>query len=139
MENNEKGCCEEVEYREEPVKDNSNIKEKECGYEEEALAKPEDNEPCCGSEDTEDNMDSKEEAAGCGCGCGASEYVDVDESLVDNPEKPKVIAEDDFFGKFESYAHSIGIKAIGYTQLTPDLLIKDKFVQYPNTIVLTRK
>ncbi len=39
--------------------------------------------------------------------------------------------------EFENYAHSLGINSIGYTQLTPDLLIKDKFIQYPFTIVLT--
>jgi len=105
MENNKKGCCEETKYREEPVKDNSNIQE--------------------------------EESTGCGCGCGYEETDNPDESLVDNPDKPGVIADDEFIKEFESYAHSIGIEAIGYTQLTPDLLIKDKFVQYPNTIVLT--
>ncbi|MDI6724543.1 MAG: hypothetical protein QMD61_07845, partial [Methanobacterium sp.] len=134
MENNKKGCCEETKYREEPVKDNSNIKEDECGCEEEALAKPE-NEPCCGSDDTRDNVE--EEATGCGCGCGASEYVDVDQSTIANPDRPKFIVDDDFLEEFEKYAHSIGIKAIGYTQVTPDVLIADKFIQYPNTIVLT--
>ncbi|MDI6643521.1 MAG: 4Fe-4S binding protein [Methanobacteriaceae archaeon] len=90
-----------------------------------------DNKGCC------DDAEYKEvEESGCGCGCG-SISVDVDESLVDNPEKPQYIADDNFFEKLEKYAHSIGIKSIGYTQVTPDLLIEDKFIQYPNTIVLT--
>lgn len=101
-----------------------------CGCENESPAKPEENvEPCCGSDDTD-----IEEDAGCGCGCGAEH---PDESLVDNPDKPNFIADDEFIKEFEKRAHSIGIKAIGYTQLTPDLLIKDKFIQYPNAIVLT--
>jgi len=99
-----------------------------CGCEDKSPAKPEENvEPCCGSEDTEIEEDA-------GCGCGAEH---PDESLVDNPDKPKFIADDEFIKEFEKRAHSIGIKAIGYSQLTPDLLIKDKFIQYPNTIVLT--
>lgn len=140
MENNKKGCCEGAKYKEEPIKDNSNTPKEDdacCGNTEESPInnpdKPESEDCGCGCED---NVDLEEEA-GCGCGCGASEYVDVDQSLVDNPDKPKVIAEDDFIEEFENYAHSIGIKAIGYTQVTPDVLIADKFIQYPNTIVLT--
>jgi ferredoxin len=135
MENNKKGCCEEVEYKEKPIKDNAC-----CGNTEESPInnpnKPESDDCGCGCEDTEDNLDLEEET-GCGCGCGASEYVDVDQSLIDNPDKPKVIADDNFIKEFEKYAHSIGIKSIGYTQVTPDVLIADKFIQYPNTIVLT--
>jgi ferredoxin len=69
-----------------------------------------------------------------GCGCGAEH---PDESTIDNPDEPKTIVESDLLEQFEKYAHSLGIKAIGYTQLTPELLIQDKFVQYPNVIVLT--
>lgn len=120
MENNQKGCCEGTEYEKEQVKDN--------------ISKERDS--CCGSEEN-DRIEPVEEEAGWGCGCGASEYVDVDQSLIDNPSKPKVIASDDFIKEFEKYARSLGIKAIGYTQITHDLLIEDKFIQYPNTIVLT--
>jgi epoxyqueuosine reductase QueG len=129
MENNKKSCCEGAEFKEEPVKDNSNIQE-ECGCGDETSAKPEENEPCCGSDDT-----NAEEDSGCGCGCGSVDYPD--QSTIDNPVKPKFIADEEFIIEFEDYAHSIGIKAIGYTQLTPELLIKDKFIQYPNAIVLT--
>lgn len=131
MENNKRGCCEEAEYKEEPIKDNSNIQEDECGCGcEETPAKSEENEPCCGSDDAE-----PEEDTGCGCGCGSVEYPD--QSTIGNPSKPEYVADDKFIKEFEDYAHSIGIKAIGYTQLTPELLIKDKFIQYPNAIVLT--
>ncbi len=71
----------------------------------------------------------------CGCECGDIERPD--ESRVTNPDNPKVIAEDNFIKEFENYAHSLGIESIGYTLLTSDLMIKDKFIQYPNTIVLT--
>jgi len=85
---------------------------------------------CCESE----SADEPEDDSGCGCGCG-KEYSD--ESLIDNPKKPKFIADDDFIEEFENYAHSIGIKNVGYAQITPELLISDKFIQYPNAIVLT--
>ena len=88
-----------------------------------------DNKGCC---DDAEYKEVEDEA----CGCGSS-YVEVDESIVDNPENPKYIAENDFFKELEKYAHYIGIKSIGYTQVTPQLLIEDKFIQYPNTIVLT--
>lgn len=130
MGNNKKGCCEEAEYKEESIKDNSNIQKEGCGCEE-TPAKPEESaEPCCGSEDAK-----IEEDDGCGCGCGNVEYPD--QSTINNPVKPEVIADDEFIKEFEDYAHSIGIKAIGYAQLTPELLIKDKFIQYSNAIVLT--
>jgi ferredoxin len=85
---------------------------------------------CCESE----SADEPEDDGGCGCGCG-KEYSD--ESLIDNPDKPKFLADDDFIEEFENYAHSIGIKNVGYAQITPELLISDKFIQYPNAIVLT--
>ena len=70
-----------------------------------------------------------------GCGCGGADFPD--ESLINNPKKPEFIANDDFINEFQNYTHSIGIKDIGYAQITPDLLIRDKFIQYPNAIVLT--
>lgn len=86
------------------------------------------NNECC-----EGNTEAPKES-GCGCGIGTVEYPEMSQSS--NPGKPKVIAENDFIKKFEDYALSLGIKSVGYTQLTPDVLTKDKFVQYPNTIVL---
>ena len=69
------------------------------------------------------------------CACGATDYPD--QSNIKNPDKPKIIANTDFINDFENYAHSVGIKDIGYAQITPDLLVRDKFIQYPNAIVLT--
>lgn len=104
----------------------------------------------CGCEDTktdkivEDNLkedngcgcgEENLESADAGCGCGAVDYPDL--SRIENPSKPKVIADEEFMQKFEDYANSLGINGIGYTLFTPDLLIHDKFIQYPNTIVLT--
>ena len=90
---------------------------------------------CCGSESVDESTkDNSNEDSGCGCGCG-KEYPD--ESLINNPNKPKFLAEADFIKEFENYAHSIGIKNLGYAQITPELLINDKFIQYPNAIVLT--
>lgn len=90
---------------------------------------------CCGSESVDESTkDNSKEDSGCGCGCG-KEYPD--ESLINNPNKPKFLAEADFIKEFENYAHLIGIKNLGYAQITPELLINDKFIQYPNAIVLT--
>jgi epoxyqueuosine reductase QueG len=100
-----------------------------CG--EESNETPEKND--CGCE--EKSEDIIEEDAGCGCGCGDTEYPD--QSTINNPDKPEFIASDDFIKEFEKYGQSIGIASIGYAQLTPDLLIKDKFIPYPHTIVLT--
>jgi epoxyqueuosine reductase QueG len=133
MVNDEKGCCEGTGYEEEPLK-NSEENENCCCGEESTANNPEKPEvtPDCGCGSGNDDV---EEDAGCGCGCGATEYPD--ESLINNPDKPKVIADDNFIKAFEDVAHSKGIKSIGYTQLTPELLIKDKFIQYPSVIVLT--
>ena len=92
---------------------------------------------CCESEFVDESIkDKSKEDEGCGCVCGLDkEYPD--ESLIDNPNKPKFIAEDDFIKELKNYAHSIGIKEIGYAQITHELLIKEKFIQYPNAIVLT--
>ncbi len=100
----------------------------------------------CGCEDTKDTIEdnSKQDTSCCGdnvesadegCGCGAIDYPDL--SKMENPDKPEFIADEEFIREFENYAHSLGIKSVGYTLLTPDLLIHDKFVQFPNTIVLT--
>ncbi|MEN4006610.1 MAG: hypothetical protein PQ964_04570 [Methanobacteriaceae archaeon] len=76
-------------------------------------------------EDTEDS----------GFSCGYNEYPDT--SLLDNPDKPEFMVSSNFIEEFEKYAYSLGIKSIGYTLMAPELMIKDKFIQYPNTIVLT--
>lgn len=137
MENDKKGCCEDAEY-EKPIKNNPNISEDcGCGYKDIKIDKivendlKEDDGCGCG----EGNTDASEEDTGCGCGAGAIDFPDL--SHIENPEKPKVTADDEFIQKLEDYAHSLGISSIGYTQITPDLLIQNKFIQYPNTIVLT--
>jgi epoxyqueuosine reductase len=88
----------------------------------------EDNGCGCGTESTEAQEDD-------GCCCGAVELPDL--SREKNPDKPKFIADNDFMQEFEDYAHSLGISSVEYTQMTPDLMINDKFIQYPFTIVLT--
>lgn len=113
----DKRGCGETEYIDESVEYKKN--------------KPQEEE--CGCGETEDTMDLAEEDSGCGC--GSVEYPD--QSTVQNPDKPQFIAENGFIKEFEGYAYSTGVKSIGYTQLTPELLIKNKFVQYPNAIVLT--
>ncbi|WP_081882613.1 arsenite methyltransferase [Methanobacterium sp. SMA-27] len=85
---------------------------------------------CCESK----SVDEPKEDSGCGCGLD-NDYPD--ESVVNNTDKPKIVADADFIKELENYAHSIGIKDVGYAQITPELLIKDKFIQYPNAIVLT--
>lgn len=84
------------------------------------------------------NMDAYEISVrgpveGCGCSCGGEH---PDESAIDNPEKVKTRCEDDFIQKFENYAHSIGITAVGYTQISYELIIGDEPIVYPDTIVL---
>lgn len=119
FENEGCGCGSEKtsEYVDEPPKD-----------------EPKEDVGCCGGtvdEQNEENLDENDE---CECECGGEH---PDESQVENPDKPEFMADDEFMKKFEKYGHSLGIKAIGYTQLTPELLIQNKFVQYPNAIVLT--
>ncbi len=117
MENKTCGCGERVEDTNEPVE-----------------GKSEEKTGCCGTIDNgESSTDKSEEDTGCGC--GGIDFPDI--STVDNPNNPKFVASDDFINKFEEYAHSIGIKDVGYAQITPDLLIRDKFIQYPHVIVLT--
>jgi ferredoxin len=88
----------------------------------------------CGSELNKETSQYRTENE-VGCDCGGTD--NPDESHIKNPKKPKIIADQDFINDFENYAHSIGIKDIGYAQIIPDLLIRDKFIQYPNAIVLT--
>ena len=136
------GCDDEspAETQDEPedcgCEDESNVnnphasKEVEnCGCGEETVQEPEEDNGCgCGAESTE----SQENDGGC---CGAIELPDL--SRVENPDKPKFTADDGFLQEFKDYARSLGISSVGYTQMTPDLMIKDKFIQYPFTIVLT--
>ncbi|MGB9936255.1 MAG: epoxyqueuosine reductase [Methanobacterium sp.] len=108
------------------------MENKECCFEE--LDKPEKSNKCsCDCEDVKSDRNIGEEQNKCECGC--EEYPDT--SLIENPDKPKFRASHDFLEEFEKYAHSLGIKSIAYTLLTPELLIKDKFIQYPYAIVLT--
>lgn len=141
MENNQCGC--------EDIKQNKVTEKLEedsgCGCGEETIKTLEEDEGCeCGEDAIE--TPKKDEDCGCGtdnidtqddggCGCGSIDYPDL--SRVENPDKPKFTADEKFIEEFENYAHSLGISSVGYTLLTPDLLIKDKFVQYPFTIVLT--
>jgi len=95
----------------------------------------------------EETIETHEKDTGCSCGtetdrtqgdggcCGTIELPDL--SRVENPSNPKFIAQESFIKELEDYALSLGISSVGYTLLTSDLLIKDKFVQYPFTIVLT--
>lgn len=99
-----------------------------CGIIKDDTEEGEDNGCGCGTESTEAQEDD-------GCCCGAIELPDL--SRVENPDKPKFTADDKFIQEFENYAHSLGINSVGYTQLTPDLMIKNKFIQYPFTVVLT--
>jgi epoxyqueuosine reductase QueG len=123
MENNKHGC--EDTPLDKEIKENSK-EDNGCGCGEKPIRGPEEDAGCgCGTETSEDS----------GCGCGAIDYPDL--SRVENPDKPKFTADNDFIKEFEDYAHSLGISSIGYTLLTPDLLIRDKFIQYPFTIVLT--
>lgn len=103
-----------------------------CSSEVSPEAVEEDNE--CGYS-PENPEEMGEEDDGCGCGCGVTEYPD--QSQINNPAQPKFMADNDFINELEKYAYSIGIKGVGYTQITPELLIKDTFVPYPHAIVLT--
>jgi len=91
----------------------------------------EDDGGCCGTGSPES---SDTDDGGCSCGCGG-DYPD--ESVVNNPSEPKTMADGDFITKLENYAHSIGIKSIGYTQVPQDLIKNGKSILFPNAIVLT--
>ena len=108
---------------------NASKEVEDCGCGEETTQEPEEDSGCgCGAVSTE----SQENEGGC---CGSIELPDL--SRVENPDKPKFIADNNFIKELEDYAHSLGIISVGYTQMTHDLMIKDKFIQYPFTIVLT--
>ncbi|MCE7700216.1 MAG: hypothetical protein K8E24_015765, partial [Methanobacterium paludis] len=77
-------------------------------------------------------VDDAGESVGCCCG---GEHPD--ESTINNPDEAKIQVEDNFINKFENYARSIGITSVGYTQISSELIIEDKPIIYPNTIVLT--
>ena len=130
-ENEKCGCEESLEVVNDSCKDESvESKEVKCCESESDDKSMEAG--CCESESAAEPKEDSE----CGCGCGSdNEYPD--ESIVNNPDKPKVIADDDFIKELENYARSIGIKDVGYAQITPEILIKNKFIQYPNAIVLT--
>lgn len=85
-----------------------------------------------GLEDTYELFTDDDEYGGCGCGVKTS-----DESTIDNPDNAKTMVEPDFIEKLENYAHSIGIASVGYARIPSELIITDKPVMYPNTIVLT--
>ena len=135
MENNECGCRKPLENTVEDQKENN-----DCGCWEKSVDlsptdNQEDDEGCgCGAKSIDDSF-IDEKAESIRCGCGDIEYPD--ESDICNPNNPKFIADEDFIKELENYAHTIGIKNIGYTQITPELLIKDKFIQYTHAIVLT--
>jgi len=110
---------------------------KKCEYEEtvDTIVDQEKNNGCgCGSKSVNESI-GNETIDDTGCGCGGTDYSD--QSNIKTPEKPEIIATEVFINNFENYAHSIGIKDIGYAHITPELLIRDKFIQYPNAIVLT--
>jgi epoxyqueuosine reductase len=165
MNDNKCGCEDDKLDKEieDKVKD---INECSCGCDDELPTGNQDEDCECGCEDksTLNNRNASKEVEDCGCGtikddnhleedngcgcgaestaekegggcCGAIELPDL--SRAENPDKPKFIADNDFMQEFENYAHSLGISSLGYTQTTPDLMLKDKFIQYPFTIVLT--
>ena len=110
-------------------------KKSSCGETNDTIVEPGKDKGCgCGPESSKELLGNETEDKS-GCGCGGTDYPD--ESFIDNPKKPKFTVKDDFMNEFENYAHSKGIKDIGYAQITPDLLIKDEFIQYSNAIVIT--
>ena len=134
MDNNKCGCeSENTKYSEESEQNKTYELEEneECSCNEKSpYTEDESADMGCGCDET-----PAEEDSGCGCGCGDVDYPD--QSRVNNPEKAEFIASEEFMKEFETYAKSLGISSIGYTQITPDLLIKERFISYPHTIVLT--
>jgi len=104
----------------------------------ETSAPPEvENSGCgCGTAEPPESVENlPEKVEGCSCGCGG-DYPD--EHVKNNPDEPKTLADSDFIKKLEEYAHSIGIKSIGYTTVTPKLLINpNQSPLFSNAIVLT--
>lgn len=95
-----------------------------------------ENEGCgCGTaESTVSTENSPEEESKCSCGCGG-DYPD--EYVRYNPSDPKKLVTDDFIRKLEDYAHSIGIKNIGYARVTPELINPSQSPLFSHAIVLT--
>lgn len=95
-----------------------------------------DNGVCgCGTPETVESTEKvPEKNSNCSCGCGG-DYPD--EYIKNNPDEPKTIADSEFMEKLEDYAHSIGIKSIGYTNITPELINPGQSPLFSNTIVLT--
>lgn len=58
-------------------------------------------------------------------------------SIKQNPVHPKEEAEAGFLTEFEDYARSLGCFGIGYTELEPELIFKDRTALYSHVIVLT--
>lgn len=58
-------------------------------------------------------------------------------SLEDNLRNPKETAGKDFIKKFEEYAYKLGVGDIGYTKVSPELLLEQSVALYPNAIVVT--
>jgi len=141
MEDKKCGCISKTDENIDEKEENNpkNTDECNCGTDDIKESLSDDSEEksgCgCGTDDMELSLsDDSEEKSGCGCGTDI-EYPDL--SVLDNPDKPKVTASDNFIKEFEGFAKTKGIKDVGYAQITPELLITDKFIQYPNAIVLT--
>ncbi|MCG2829129.1 4Fe-4S binding protein [Methanothermobacter sp. K4] len=84
---------------------------------------------CC-----EDTAAVNGEKYECSCNCGFLEYPD--ECRVPEPENPSENADDEFIARLEEYARSLGIRNIGYTRLTPDVILAGD-PPYMNAVVLT--
>jgi len=103
----------------------------------ESSAPPEvEHEGCgCGTAESAESAETQpEEDNGCSCGCGG-DYTD--ENVQYNPAEPKTQVSNDFIKKLEEYAHSIGIKSIGYSKVSPELINPGNTPMFPNAIVLT--
>lgn len=59
-------------------------------------------------------------------------------SIKNNPIVPKTTTADSFIEEFENYAKSLGITAIGYAKVPPEVIFKDKAILYENAIVFTK-
>jgi ferredoxin len=57
-------------------------------------------------------------------------------SLKNNPENPKIQAENVFIEKLENYAKSIGMDNVGYVKVPSNLIFKDKAILFDNAIIL---
>jgi NAD-dependent dihydropyrimidine dehydrogenase PreA subunit len=119
------------------LKQEDTTEDNESGCCETAAPQEVESQGCCGgTAETpfESPENPPEEDSGCGCGCGA-DYTD--ESVKNNPTEPKTQVDDNFIQKLEDYAHSIGIKSIGYTKVPPKLINEGNSILFPNAIVLT--